>query len=139
MLVRTTYLPAWSIFAILPATISAFILYVLKSSPIPIGAITGMNGVASRRFTTLGSILETIPVFLKSKFLFLPSPTIFLALINPPSFPDKPTALPPWLVIRFTISLLIDPPKTISIISIDLSSVTLIPSTNSDLIPIFSR
>ena len=56
VLVRTKYLPAWSIFAILPATISAFILYVLKSSPIPIGAMTGMNGVASRRFTTLGSI-----------------------------------------------------------------------------------
>ena len=101
--------------------------------------MTGINDVESRRFTTLGSMLATIPVFLKSKFLFLPSETIFLALINPPSLPDKPTALPPWLVIKFTISLLIDPPRTISIRSIDFSSVTLMPSTNSLLIPIFSR
>ena len=50
----------------MPATKSALILYVAPSSPIPIGAITGINGEPSSRLTTSGSILCTVPVFLKS-------------------------------------------------------------------------
>ena len=123
----------------MPATISALILYVLPSSPIPIGAITGIKVEPSSNFTTPGSILLTVPVFLKSIFLNSPSPSIFLALINPPSLPDKPTAFPPKDVIVFTISLFIKPPKTISIISIDFSSVILMPLANFDSIPCFSK
>ena len=48
VLVRIKYFPAWSIWAIFPATKSALILYVVPSSPIPIGAITGINGDPSK-------------------------------------------------------------------------------------------
>ena len=42
-------------------------------------------------------------------------------------------------VIVFTISLFIKPPKTISIISIDFSSVILMPLAKFDSIPCFSK
>src|SRR5581483_5821395 len=51
------------------------------------------------------------------------------------SFPERPTARPPWWLIRPTISLLMRPTRTISTISIVSSSVTRMPPTNRGSFP----
>ena len=53
------------------------------------------------------------------------------ARIRSPSLPVRPTALPPWRLIRLTISLLTSPPSTISTTSMVSLSVTRMPSMNS--------
>ena len=51
------------------------------------------------------------------------------ARMSSPSLPERPTARPPWRLIRLTISLLILPTSTISTTSIVAGSVTRMPRT----------
>ena len=62
----------------------------------------------------------------------------FLARISCPSLPVTPKDLPPALLIRLTISLLMVAPSTISTTSMVLLSVTRMPSTNLDSMDSFS-
>ena len=55
-----------------------------------------------------------------------------------PSWPVKPTALPPWRLIKLTISLLTCPPNTISTTLIVSASVTRMPWMNSPFLPSLS-
>src|SRR2546426_174952 len=54
---------------------------------------------------------------------------------SPASFPESPTALPPWWLIKPTIALLILPTRTISTISTVSSSVTRMPPTKRGSMP----
>ncbi len=52
----------------------------------------------------------------------------FFARISSASLPVRPMALPPWRLIRLTMSLFTWPPRTISTTSMVCASVTRIPS-----------
>jgi hypothetical protein len=73
--------------------------------------------------------------------LVVPGPVIFhfLGMRSPPSLPDSPTARPPAVLTRLTISLLILPARTISTTSMVRESVTRRPSTKRVGIFIFQE
>src|SRR5436305_439122 len=75
-----------------------------------------MNPLSSRR--RMGSVLTSST-----------SPT------RPASFPDRPTAWPPWWLMSPTICLLILPTRTISTISTVSASVTRMPPTKRGSLP----
>src|SRR5712692_1393420 len=119
-----------------PATRSALMLYVSPEAPTPTGAMTGMNPWSSRSRIASGLTCSTSPTSPMSTS----SPegsrcSRRRARMSEPSLPESPTALPPWKLIRPTISLLILPTRTISTISTVSSSVTRMPPTNFGSLP----
>ena len=62
-------------------------------------------------------------------------PVTFSAVTSPASLPEMPTARPPAAPIQLTISLLIDPARTISAIFAVSESVTRSPPTKFDSTP----
>ena len=91
------------------------------------GAMTGMKAPLSRWSISDGSIWvisPTWPTSIRSPGLSLFSSISFLARMQLPSLPVRPTALPPCWLIRLTMSLLTWPPSTISTTSMVSASVT---------------
>src|SRR5262245_24647673 len=119
-----------------PATRSALMLKLSPAGPTPTGAMTGMNPCSSSRRIGSGSMASTSP----TRPMSTTSPSDardsrLRARMRLASLPDRPTARPPWWLIRPTISLLIRPTRTISTISIVSSSVTRIPPTKRGSLP----
>src|SRR2546427_728679 len=98
--------------------------------------MTGMKPASSR--SRIGSVFTastspTRPISTSSPFASRCSRR--RARSSPASFPESPTALPPWWLIRPTIALLILPTRTISTISTVSSSVTRMPPTKRGSMP----
>ena len=115
---------------------------MLKVSPPslpPTGAITGMMSLRSSASSTIGLIAATSPTMPMSSSSPAAAPgplmRILRARMSSPSLPDKPTACPPWRLIRLTISLLVFPTRTISTTSMVAGSVTRMPRTKRDGMP----
>ena len=113
--------------AIEPATVSPLILKVSPSRPEPNGAITGIISLSNRVFSTVVSTSAGVPTRPSAA-------SVWSQISKLASFPDSPTARPPWAFIAWTIRLLTRPDRTISTTSIVLASVTRLPCTNSDAI-----
>src|SRR5438105_1963300 len=95
-----------------------------------------MNPLSSRR--RMGSVLtsSTSPTRPMSTSSPLGSRWPRLrARRRPASFPDRPTAWPPWWLMSPTICLLILPTRTISTISTVSASVTRMPPTKRGSLP----
>ena len=91
--------------------------------------MTGMKLAACRELMTEVSTATTSPTLPRSMISGGASArstaiSSFWAQIIRPSLPDSPTARPPWVLIRLTISLLTLPTSTISTTSMVASSVT---------------
>jgi hypothetical protein len=136
VLVMTISFSAPSTSASLPATRSALMLYVVPSAPVAIGATTGMKPPASSARMTDGLIDSISPTCPRSMRPFsFEERTILRARMKAPSWPVRPTALPPAWLTSSTTSLFTWPPSTISTTSMVSASVTRMPCTNSPFLP----
>src|SRR5438067_2451266 len=112
----------------------------MPSAPAPIGATTGMKPPASSAWITAGSIDSISPTWPRSTWPFsLDGSSIFRARMNAPSWPVRPTALPPAWLMSSTTSLFTWPPSTISTTSMVSASVTRMPWMNSPFLPSRAR
>ena len=137
VLVNSTSFSAFSTSANLPATTSALMFSVSPSGPTAIGAMTGIKSPESRKVIIDGSIKLISPTRPMSSNLpgsSRLSSSILSARINEESCPVSPTALPPYRLIKLTMSLL-TLPSAISTTSMVSSSVTRMPWTNAPCLP----
>mmetsp|Transcript_6996 Transcript_6996/g.20432 ORF Transcript_6996/g.20432 Transcript_6996/m.20432 type:complete len:394 (+) Transcript_6996:25-1206(+) len=124
--------------AMAPAAVSAFTLLLLPFASTPTGATTGMTPSAERCRSRDTSTTSGSPTSPRSTWMGRPlsgSTTSFSAFLVRrmfPSFPLRPTALPPASWMALTMPLLMGPDNTISATSMVASSVTRRPSTNLD-------
>src|SRR3990172_5457549 len=128
--VSTISLLAPSAWASAAAAWSALRFNASPSVSLPTEAITGMNPPPARRCTISGWTAVICPT--------RPNPGGWrsgAAARRRPSRPERPTALPPALVIRPTSVLFARPERTISTTSSVSSSVTRRPSTKRGVCP----
>src|SRR5680860_1332512 len=122
------------------ANVSALIFRVSPSGPTPIGATTGIRSDWMMTSMIWGSTSPGSPTNPRSSTCSILESgsrtrrSSRLARIKLASLPQMPTALPPWLLMADTISLLTEPASTISTTSTVSRSVTRKPPLNSDLI-----
>ena len=135
VLVSNISFSACSTSATLPATKSALILYELPSSSTPIGAITGIKSLLRNMSSTSVLMALTSPTWPMSIISGASISGVWcvtfncLAWMSLPSLPVKPMAWPPFWLMRLTMSLLTDPPSTISTTFMVAVSVTRMPLT----------
>src|SRR3990170_3680516 len=122
------------------AKVSSLMLRVSPSGPTTIGAITGIRSELMITSIICGSTATGSPTKPRSTICSIldvgsrQRRSSRLARIKLASLPEMPTALPPWVLMAVTISLLTEPASTISTTSTVSRSVTRKPPLNSDLI-----
>mmetsp|Transcript_62274 Transcript_62274/g.197181 ORF Transcript_62274/g.197181 Transcript_62274/m.197181 type:complete len:244 (+) Transcript_62274:512-1243(+) len=129
--VISTSFSAFRAAAISPAAVSALILRAWPVGSAATDAITGMMSWSTRILTMVGSMAVTSPTYPRSTLL------VWRARMSCPSFPHRPTAVPPSELISVTRDLFTFPTSTISTTSMVASSVTRSPFLNLASMPSF--